>query len=446
MDKYPLLHPDIHLNDLSNELSVLTNYKNNQTKKLNKYHRMIIRKCTGTNSIQDIKAQLSTSYEGQAIVKQVDEYIHTMISWGYLTWSPHKVSNLNSPIHFFKDHPTNHQGLTPTSMIAITISILDSCCLKCDYCSQNAPNGKSIYMSLQKIKELLDDAYELGARYFGVFGGEPMMHPNIYEIISYAYEKGYKRVQLFTRATLIGEEAARKLHAAGIHSLQLTVDSHIPDKYDDMVGVKGSFARMYRGVYCLLSYGIEISLKIIVTRQNVHDIPDMVVFFRELGIQKFDIEVVVPVGRAGYDLVPSLDQIHSLQQKLDQIKTEYVVKQCSLSYLKYGRPKQCGGGINSIMVFADGDTGPCDKSYFIKDKVGFGNIYEHSLKEIWFGDGPSFFRKLRNDDPRCRSCAVADSCLGGCILNAYIQNGSAGPDPMCVNISGKTEGVFPIEV
>lgn len=440
-----MLHPNIHLNDLSRDLCVLTNYKTYKTKKLNRYQKEIVQACNGINSVEDIKLHLAESDTGKALVNQVDQYIDNLIAWGYLTWSPKKVDRLNSTLTYMNPRLEENQELSPSSMLAVTISILDSCVLKCGYCSQNAPNGKSILMPFEKVKEILDDAYDLGAKYFGVFGGEPMMHPDVYDIIQYAYLKGYKHVQLFTRGTLIDEAAARKLHSVGIHSLQLTADSHIPEKYDSIVGVPGTFMRMYRAVYYLLGAGIEIIMKIIATKENIADIPDMVRYFTEIGIVKFDIEAVVPVGRAGFSLVPSLEELTRLQQQLDELKAQYSLLNCGLSYLNYGKPKQCSGGIGTMIVFADGDTGPCDKSYFIKDQLSFGNIYQQNLKEIWSGRGPALFRNLRNKDAVCQACSEVSSCLGGCVLNSYIQNDVLGPDPMCSKISGKTQGIFPID-
>lgn len=444
MSRYPILHPHIHLNDLNDDLCLLTNYRNYKTKKLNKYQKAIIKTCDGSKSIEEIKSTITTSNPGIP-THQIDQYIQNLINWGFLTWSPQKVKGLKTSLSYMSNIPKFTSELTPTSMIAITISILDSCCLKCEYCSQNAPIGKSHLIPFDKVIEILDDAYDLGAQYLGVFGGEPMMHPDVYEIIQYAHLKGYKKVLLFTRGTLIDELAAKRLHSVGIQSLQLTADSHIPEHYDRIVGVPGSFNRMFKAIYYLHSVGIEIIMKIIATKKNIADIPSMVLYFRDLGIEKFNIEAVVPVGRASFTLVPSKEELDCLQMHLDKITGQFPNVDYSLAYLSYGKPKKCAGGIGEIIVFADGDTGPCDKSYFIKDQIGFGNINKQSLKEIWKGQRLKEFRELKNDDPRCRLCKDADSCLGGCILNSYIKNDSQGPDPMCSLISGKDQGIFPID-
>ena len=317
----------------------------------------------------------------EAILSQIEGYIEKMIEWGYLIWSPTQNYLATNAGIKRESVAVNNFNFTPNGLNTITISILDSCCLQCSYCSQSAKREKSDLLSLELISRNLQDAYDLGARYFGVFGGEPMMHPKIFEIIKIAYQMGYSMVYLFTRGTLITHEKAKKLHSVGISELQLTVDSHIPEKYDAIAGVPGSFNKMFRGLYYLQDVGIKIILKIIVTSYNIDDIVDTVLFFKDAGVTTFNLEVVYPVGRADYNALPSNEKVVALKRNLDNLFQDEKEIECNFTYLEYGKPKQCGGGINSIFVFADGETGPCDKSHFIRKRISFGNIHEKSLKD-----------------------------------------------------------------
>lgn len=443
---YPILSPNVHVNRLSDKLSVLTNMKNMHTKCLKEYQQLIIDECTGLLTVDEIKNKLRSNNVSETIVVQIDEYIKKMIEWGYLVWSPTQnelTSNAGLNRSKVQFNP-NSNVLSPNGLNTITISILDSCCLKCGYCSQSAPIGKSDILSFEKISEILTDAYDLGARYFGIFGGEPMMHPDIIKIVQFAYNIGYRYVHIFTRGTLIDCQRAKELRSVGVNKIQITVDSHIPDKYDEIVGVKGSFNKMFRALFYLQDVGIDIFLKSIVTSNNISEIFDTILFFKDAGIRDFGLEVVVPVGRADYSILPKYEDVLMLQKKIDELCSSNPDIHCELAYMKYGKPKQCGGGINSIFVFADGETGPCDKSHYIRKKISFGNVHDMSLKEIWkSSERIAMFRGMRNDDERCIKCKLAQTCLGGCLLNSYMINGKNGSDPMCSCISGKTNGMFP---
>ncbi|MBW4827139.1 MAG: radical SAM protein [Clostridiaceae bacterium] len=442
---YPILSPNVHLNRLSDELSVLTNFKNMSTKCLQKYQQLIIDECVGLLTTDEIKSKLRSNGVSEVVVSQVDQYINKMIEWGYLIWSPTQ-NVLTSNAGIARDKlvcKSNSTALSPNGLHTITISILDSCCLKCSYCSQSSPTRKSHILSFEKISEILTDAYDLGARYLGIFGGEPMMHPDIIEIVRFAYSLGYRYVHIFTRGTLIDHQQAKKLHSVGVNEIQVTVDSHIPDKYDEFVGVQGSFNKMFRALFYLQDVGIEIFLKSIVTSTNISDMFDTVLFFKDIGIKNIGLEVVVPVGRANYKQLPEYKDVLSLQKNIDKLCSCTDDFHCNLTYLKYGIPKQCAGGICSIFVFADGETGPCDKSHYLRKEISFGNIHDMSLKEIWKSNEKIKFRDMRNNDERCVQCKLSKTCLGGCFLNSYIINNESGADPMCSYISGKTSGMFP---
>lgn len=445
MTKFPILSPHINITDLNETDGLLTNLNNHHTKLLKSYQRQIIKYCTGEYSIEEITQLLKSQSVPPSVLGQVEGYIERLIHWGYLIWSPTKntiVTKELAPSIISQNVSNSDRIMNPSGLHTITISILDEFCLSCHYCSQNAPVGKSVMIEFSKIKEILLEAYELGARYFGVFGGEPMLHPNIFEIIEYAYQIGYRKVYMFTRATLITYEKAKKLRSVGIDTLQVTVDSHIPSQYDSIVGVKGSFNRMYRGLYYLQNVGINVFLKMIISKQNIENISESIKFFRDAGIKSFGLEVVVPVGRADFDILPTEQQIDRLKEEISEITSLYPDLEFNLTYLKYGTPKQCAGGITSIFVYADGETGPCDKAHAFRKQLSFGNIYNESLKDIW-KDGPAFFRNMRNNDERCLSCDAKSTCLGGCILNSLILTKKIEADPMCKNISNKEGDLFP---
>ena len=146
----------------------------------------------------------------------------------------------------------------PTGLHTITISVTESCCMKCKHCSQSAQYGDGIEFPYESLKSILSEAYELGARYFGIFGGEPLMYPYLNNIISYAFRKGYKDIIIFTKGTLINYEKAKSLRSIGIKEMQVSCDSHIPDIYDEIVGQKGAYKKFYEGIYYLMSVGINV--------------------------------------------------------------------------------------------------------------------------------------------------------------------------------------------
>lgn len=440
---YPIISTNISFSQLRDDTSLLVNLNTFKTKKLNKYQSNIVTKCNGKISIEEIIGELSKEstiiYTEQAVLK----FINKMVSNGYLHWCSTpiniKMLSLNN-----RNCYTSTDYFTPSQLHTITVSVTESCCMECAHCSQNAKHGKGREFACEDLIRVLSEAYELGARYFGVFGGEPLMYPYLNEVVSYAFKKGYKDVIIFTKGTLIDYEKAKELRSIGIKEIQVSCDSHIPEIYEEIVGQQGAFSKFYEGIYNLMSVGITVKLKVVVTKKNIDSIPELIKYFTDLGIERIDIEVVVPVGRADFNLVPSSKEIYSLDKYIKTIKVQDNKKyeKITFKFSEYGKVKSCAGGIGSIMIFADGLVTPCDKWYEYRHVFNFGNIFNSSVKDIWQNGNYSNFRNL-TENSTCQSCSKLTSCRGGCPLHGLIQNNMLGSaDIACSKISGKDSGIL----
>ena len=76
------------------------------------------------------------------------------------------------------------------------------CNAKCIHCA--VPQTKS-YMPLERYKQLVDIAKKSEVEYLIIGGGEPLLHPNILEMVKYASDMGIK-VKIETNARLLNKE------------------------------------------------------------------------------------------------------------------------------------------------------------------------------------------------------------------------------------------------
>lgn len=67
------------------------------------------------------------------------------------------------------------------------ISITSLCNMKCVYCHNEGNNNKNM-LSLSDIKKILNNSYGLHMSHIRLTGGEPLIHPQIYEICKMLYE------------------------------------------------------------------------------------------------------------------------------------------------------------------------------------------------------------------------------------------------------------------
>ncbi len=140
------------------------------------------------------------------------------------------------------------------------IAITAACNLRCIGCryGRDFMPGKSLPMSI--IKPLLEDASEAGVRTVRLYGGEPLLHKDLPEIIRIA--KGLQlNPYVTTNAILLGEKID-VLFEAGLRTA--TVGFYGDGaSYDDYVQRSGSFERLDRSIGKVRHrYGNEVKLQI----------------------------------------------------------------------------------------------------------------------------------------------------------------------------------------
>lgn len=77
------------------------------------------------------------------------------------------------------------------------ISIISSCNMRCVYC-HNEGNKSVKMLSIKDIKKIMDNAYDLGMTSVRITGGEPLIHPEIFDICKMLSEKYKLKVGINT--------------------------------------------------------------------------------------------------------------------------------------------------------------------------------------------------------------------------------------------------------
>ncbi len=119
-----------------------------------------------------------------------------------------------------------HKSHTGLANVVIT----NRCHLSCWYCFFYAKEGEPIYEpGLDEIKKIfvnLRNQKPIPANAIQITGGEPMMHPQIIDVVKAAKEVGFDQIQMNTTGIIIGNEPelAMKLRHAGVSTLYMSFD------------------------------------------------------------------------------------------------------------------------------------------------------------------------------------------------------------------------------
>jgi MoaA/NifB/PqqE/SkfB family radical SAM enzyme len=106
-----------------------------------------------------------------------------------------------------------------------SLYVTDRCNLDCAYCTEY--DNSRPHPSLDDLKKWIRKIRELGTMRIALVGGEPLMHPNIVEIVHYCRELGFA-TSLTTNGFLLTRELVAQLENAGLQVMQISVDRMTP--------------------------------------------------------------------------------------------------------------------------------------------------------------------------------------------------------------------------
>ena len=316
-------------------------------------------------------------------------------------------------------------------LLSMELELSRACNLRCIYCYASSGQALKNELTQEEIFKVLDQAAELGAQKIIVLGGgEPLMYPNLFEIIDYIISKGIQ-VDLFTNGTLIDNDTAQKLFRRNV-SISMKMNSRNPEIQDELAGKTGTFTAIEKGLQALRQAGYPdenhtLGIETIVCRQNYDELPDLWRWARQRSIVPY-VEIMTLQGRAAENngLEVSPDKIRTLFEKLSEIDaTEF-------SRIWYPLPplaaSRCARHEYSCTVTSIGDINPCPGV-----SIPIGNIRELPLREIL--KSSTVIHELRNIRQnikgRCATCTHNEFCYG-CRGHAYQVTGDhLAEDPIC---------------
>src|SRR5215469_1237873 len=106
-----------------------------------------------------------------------------------------------------------------------SLYVTDRCNLDCAYCTEY--DNSRPHPSLDDLKKWIRKIRELGTMRIAIVGGEPLMHPNIVEVIRYCRELGFA-TSLTTNGFLLTRKLVAELEDAGLQVMQISVDRMTP--------------------------------------------------------------------------------------------------------------------------------------------------------------------------------------------------------------------------
>lgn len=130
--------------------------------------------------------------------------------------------------------------------------------------------------------------------------------------------------------TLITQDVARKLKAAGACAMGISIDSLDTEKHDKFRGINGAHAATLAGIEACKSVGLPFQVHTTVVDWNRDEVCDITRFAKELGATNHSVFFLVPVGR-GKDISDESIDVEQNEQRLLTFCVPVVIPASKLS-------------------------------------------------------------------------------------------------------------------
>jgi len=188
-----------------------------------------------------------------------------------------------------------------TQLAKLYIEPTNRCNLACRTCLRNTWDEPLGRMSEATFARIMDGLAAFSPPPLVFFGGlgEPLTHPHIMEMVAAAKALG-SAVELITNGMLLTQELSRRLIAAGLDCLWVSLDGARPESYVDvrlgaalpevLANINGFRASRPQGHRPTP----EIGIAFVAMKRNIADLPDLIRLGNRLGASRFMVTNVLP--------------------------------------------------------------------------------------------------------------------------------------------------------
>jgi MoaA/NifB/PqqE/SkfB family radical SAM enzyme len=269
--------------------------------------------------------------------------------------------------------------LPATANLAVT----SKCQCDCVHCSYDLfKNKERPSLTTEELKLVVSQALELGSNLIIYVGGEPLLNPDIYNLVRHV-DKDQAIVSMFTNGLLLTNDNCKKLVDAGLHCLYVSIDSPRPEVHNDLRRVKNLYEQAMEGAARARENGIYAGLSTYATSESLAngEVEELINIAHDQGFHEITIFDCIPSGKYLKNTEMMLseeekNQLRTLALKYHNSDWDMgVVAQCIVNSPSGAG---CFGAYTQFYMTAYGDVNPCDFN-----PITFGNARSMPLAAIW---------------------------------------------------------------
>ena len=298
----------------------------------------------------------------------------------------------------------------------LCFEVIKTCPNNCLFCSSCSSPDATTIISLDLFKQTIDHFISLGGiEEISLSGGEPLLHPNIFEMIAYCKEKGIRTV-LFTSGikkkvqipeeqkellisslkakykkyvedgleeekastlfqkelsillgtdssyTSISTEEVKKLKELGLDKIVFDFQAGNIDVYNQIMGTNNYYTYLASSLIKATSNGLSTDVHYIPTKINYKELPEIIELLNIANCENLSILNFVPQGRGEINR----DTLLLSKEEMQEFVSIYESSKNNFNgNIRVGIPliqedsHLCTAGLSKLVIKYDGTVLPC---------------------------------------------------------------------------------------
>jgi radical SAM protein with 4Fe4S-binding SPASM domain len=318
----------------------------------------------------------------------------------------------------------------------LIVEVTQACnhaCLHCyNYWNHPDSSPRPAEGKVSDLRPLLAHVLDqVDCRLVTLTGGEPLLRPDLPELVSFLADERDARINLITNGHRLTEEAIRDLIRRGVTLFELPLLSYRREVHDALSGAPGAFDAVLAALAHIRYHRGQAVAVFVATRRNLADFPETLKLAAAFGARGVMLNRFNPGGRGAAhieDLLPTVEEMRAVLAAAEAASLAYRLPiSCSIPiqpclidtsqypHLGFGF---CAAGSERAYYTLDpaGDVRPCNHTPAV-----LGNAWDEPFADIiaparlagFVAAAPAF----------CDACALRAQCQGGCKAAALVCYG-----------------------
>jgi len=233
----------------------------------------------------------------------------------------------------------------------IWLELTSHCNLRCVHCyAESGPTTvRPELLSISDYRKLIESAASLGCKNIQFIGGEPTIVRELPDLITYARNKGFEFIEVFTNATILSDRLLSCFVENNV-SIATSFYSYKSEIHDSITKIPGSHSQTVNNIKRFLDASLNVRAGIIVMEENENDVDETIEYLHSIGIKTVGKDRIRSFGRGNskHNHTPALTEL------------------CG----------SCWQG--NLCVFPDGKIAPC----IMSREWSIGSIFDEEFEKL----------------------------------------------------------------